>query len=229
MTDLFDPTSWSKIRRAAHGGSPDQKEALNLLAEVYRGPLLKLARLIGIPENDAEDEVQSVLAGVLAPNRLAAMDRGKGRFSHYLATSLKRRWLGHVRAANRQRRDSRLTVSLSDASLESIAGKSEDWSHAIDRALGEQCLAKVRHAMVGEAADPVLAERLWTDLLRLDPPGEGENREPMSDAYRQRLRVFRRDFRQHFREVVSAGLTDPTDLEAECAHLLRLALQGRNE
>lgn len=190
-------------------------------------PLLNLARLIGIPENDAEDEVQAVLASVLAPNRLAAMDREKGRFSHYLATTLKRHWLGRIRSANRQRRDGRRTVQLSDESLESIAGKSYDWSDAIDRALGEQCLAKVRHAMVGEAADPEMAERLWADLLRLDPPGEDKGtRAPMSDAYRQRLRVFRQDFRDHFRDIVAAGLTDPTDLEGECVHLLRLALQG---
>ncbi len=225
VSDLFEPTSWSKIRRAVHGGVRDQGEALNLLAEAYRFPLLKLARMIGVPENDVEDVVQSVLSTVLSPARLATMDRNAGRFSHYLATTLKRHWLGLIRSGNRQRRDGRLTVSLSELTRQPAAARTDEWASAIDMALGVQCLAKVRHTMVEEAADPTMAERLWTDLLRQDFSGE-DAREPMSDAYRQRLRSFRQHFREYFREGVSAGLTDPTDVEGECVYLLRLALQA---
>lgn len=227
MSDLFNPTSWTKIRRAAHGGGEEQETALNALAESYRQPLLHLARCVGIPANDTEDAVQEVMATVLSPAVLGRLDRSRGRFSDYLASVLRNRWRQWVRADRRACRDSRLTEPLGPESEACPAGQDE-WVAVIDARHAVQCLERTRLVLAAEASVPEEFEALWDGIFHLGDQAHAARAAELGispNAYSQRLRGMRRRFRQKFMDEVKAGVTDPADLSAECVHLLKLALQ----
>ena len=228
MNELFDPTSWTKIRHAAHGSGAAQEDSLNTLARAYQKPLLTLARMIGIPTEMTEDAVQEVMASVFSPRNLAAVNPANGRFCHYLAASLRNKWHEHVRHEQRQRRDVRRTMPLDDPMIARLSTK-EGWMEALDAVRAEQCLDEVRTEMESEAPDTDVFLLLWSDLLHLHASsGQAERAMVLGikpDAYRQRLGLMRTKFRRLFRETVAAGLTDPAELEAECLYLLKLALK----
>jgi DNA-directed RNA polymerase specialized sigma24 family protein len=220
MSELFGPTSWSSIRRAAHGEGREQDHALNRLATAYRPPLLALARYTGIPDNDAEDLVQTVLAKAFAPDALAKLNRTKGRFSGWLAALLDNEWKSLLRRQHRQCRDARATCRLNEAGH--LPANVGDVAAFIDMEFAVQCLESVRLELIDEWGDEEDAMRLWCDLFHQNS-GKAF---PKNDAYYQRKAVFKRKFAERLKRRVRKSINDPMNLDIECHDLLLLALRA---
>jgi RNA polymerase sigma factor (sigma-70 family) len=79
---MFHTTVWDVVRAA---GSRDQ-DALNMLAEQYRAPILAFIRSRGISGAQAEDFCHDVFVRVLAGGVIAKADENKGSFRSLLCT-----------------------------------------------------------------------------------------------------------------------------------------------
>jgi DNA-directed RNA polymerase specialized sigma24 family protein len=118
----YPPTHWSLFEPASQG----DREALNVLAGDYRGPLLLLALSMKLESHDAEDAVQSFfMSAIMGQGLLTMADRSKGPFRHYLARSF-RNFVGQVRRRERGTTRSPFTyerIESGDGEAEAASGE----------------------------------------------------------------------------------------------------------
>lgn len=87
--DQFAPTRWSLVVAAGDRQSPQAERALEELCRIYWYPLYGYVRRHGRSREEAEDLTQAFFVRFLEKDRLAGLDREKGRFCAYLLASLK--------------------------------------------------------------------------------------------------------------------------------------------
>ncbi len=112
----FAPTRWSLIVAAREGPSPEARQALSQLCEVYWYPLYAYIRRRGHAADQAQDLTQEFFARLLERDFLGAADPEKGRFRAFLLASCKNFLANeHDRAAAQKRGGGRAPLSLGDA------------------------------------------------------------------------------------------------------------------
>lgn len=87
LPDKFAQTQWTLIVNPSGNGDP---EALERLSRAYWYPLYWFARRKGSGEHDAEDQVQSFFARLLAGRTLKAANKARGKFRTFLLTAFHR-------------------------------------------------------------------------------------------------------------------------------------------
>jgi RNA polymerase sigma-70 factor (ECF subfamily) len=85
----FSTTRWSLILTASQGSTPEARDALSSLCQLYWYPLYAFTRRQGHPPEDSRDLVQGFFTRLLEKNDLAAVDPQRGRFRSWLLASLK--------------------------------------------------------------------------------------------------------------------------------------------
>ncbi len=85
----FATTRWSVVLAAGRRSSPEASAALEDLCQIYWYPLYVYVRRRGYSGEDASDLTQEFFAQLLEKNRLAQVDRGKGKFRSFLLASMK--------------------------------------------------------------------------------------------------------------------------------------------
>lgn len=114
----FATTRWSMVVQAAGASSPESREALAALCQVYWYPLYAYVRRRGHQPAESQDLVQAFFTELLAKNRLRLADQQRGRFRSFLLASLKN-FLAHQwragRAAKRGGALQHLSIDYRDA------------------------------------------------------------------------------------------------------------------
>lgn len=85
----FHTTRWSVVLAAGRDSSPDQKQALAALCEVYWQPLYLFVRRQGHNAADAQDLTQAFFARLLEKNDFAHVRPERGRFRAFLLASMR--------------------------------------------------------------------------------------------------------------------------------------------
>lgn len=85
----FVSTRWSLVAAAGHGSSPESREALTTLCEMYWYPLYAYARRHSANAHDAQDLTQAFFAQLLEKDYLQAADPQRGKFRSFLLTAFK--------------------------------------------------------------------------------------------------------------------------------------------
>lgn len=85
----FATTRWSVVLAAGRRSSPKASAALEDLCQIYWYPLYVYVRRRGYTGDDAADLTQEFFARLLEKNRLAQVDRRKGKFRSFLLASMK--------------------------------------------------------------------------------------------------------------------------------------------
>lgn len=119
-SERFRTTHWSIVLAAGRRSSPDVRDALATLCQIYWYPLYAYVRRQGHSPSDAQDLTQSFFARLLEKNVAGKADRTRGKFRSFLLVSLNhflaKEWR---RAGARKRGDGRVTLSLDLAAGES--------------------------------------------------------------------------------------------------------------
>jgi RNA polymerase sigma-70 factor (ECF subfamily) len=89
---------------AGRQASPDAREALATLCQVYWYPLYAYVRRQGHSATDAQDLTQEFFARLLEKNYVGAADPAKGKFRSFLLASLKHFLANEWRRADAQKR-----------------------------------------------------------------------------------------------------------------------------
>jgi RNA polymerase sigma factor (sigma-70 family) len=102
--ERFCETRWSVVVAAGRQASPDAREALATLCQVYWYPLYAYVRRQGHSAADAQDLTQEFFARLLEKNYVGAADPAKGKFRSFLLVSLKHFLANEWRRADAQKR-----------------------------------------------------------------------------------------------------------------------------
>ena len=86
---VFATTRWSVVLAARQRTSPESSAALETLCQVYWYPLYVYVRRRGYNSHDAADVTQGFFSQLLEKNRIAHVERSKGKFRSFLLASMK--------------------------------------------------------------------------------------------------------------------------------------------
>ena len=87
MTARFRSTSWTLVRDAREGRTPEAREALARLCEDYWQPLYGFVRRLGYDVERARDLTQGFFARLIEKDVLSHADPARGRFRSFPTSS----------------------------------------------------------------------------------------------------------------------------------------------
>jgi RNA polymerase sigma factor (sigma-70 family) len=102
--DCFSTTHWSVVLAAGEAGTPQAREALEVLCRTYWPPLYAFVRRQGHDATESEDLIQEFFARLLRREFPGGVQREGGRFRSYLLTSLRRFLTNEWQRARTQKR-----------------------------------------------------------------------------------------------------------------------------
>jgi len=147
----YPTTQWSLVRAASSDDEDARRDAVGRLVRRY-APVLQthLVRDRGLASDQADDVVQSFLADkVLEDGLIGLADPGRGRFRTFLATSLDRYLVSHIRAERAKKRGGGMShVQLNAESP--VVDPTPLPHHAFDVSWARQVLADAVNAMQAE-------------------------------------------------------------------------------
>jgi RNA polymerase sigma factor (sigma-70 family) len=227
---VFATTHWSVVLQAGTD-SPQGREALGRLYQVYWPPLYWYLRRRGCSAEDAQDLIQGFFTRWLERNWAGRADREKGRFRNFLLGALNHYLSNEWDKARAQKRgggaqilplefdaaENHYTIEPADgttpeacferrwamALLEEVMNRLRQESEREGRG---QAFALLHPCLVGdEAALP------YADLARQLNVSEG--------TIKSAVHRLRQRYRQLLREEIARTVSEPAEVEEELGHL----------
>jgi RNA polymerase sigma-70 factor (ECF subfamily) len=229
--DHFATTHWSVVQAAIVAGpSPESRDALAALCEVYWYPLYGFLRSRGASREDAQDMTQAFFAGVLEKNGLRNADRTKGRFRAFLLTALKNFAANAYDKASAKKRGGgvaplSMEFDTAEGRLQLEPPTTETPEKLFDRrwalTLLDRVLVRIRTEMCAagkQAQFNALSTYLAGDRARSYAETAAEL--SMSEAaVKVAVHRLRRRYRDVLREEISHTVSAPEDIDDELRHL----------
>lgn len=214
----------------AQAAATDPQIARPALAELfqqYQRPLLAVARIKGLSQEDAADAVQEFFCDILEDNWLQNADQERGRFRAFLSVSWKRFLVDHYRKQTAAKRGGAKKVLSLDPQLLTgnwepiISGGSNvddvflrEWAEALIHVTKQEVLSGYVQRGKGE-----LAEQLFPYLTRsLDKESLDQVAHSLflsSTAVKVALHRLRSRFAEMLRCKVAETVVDPAEIDAE--------------
>jgi RNA polymerase sigma-70 factor (ECF subfamily) len=227
----FSATRWSVVL-AATGDLRGAEEALGVLCRAYWYPLYAFARRQGLAPHDAEDATQAFFAHLLSKNKLAHVDRAKGRFRTFLLASFKHFLADeHDRAQTLKRGGGMTFLSIdSVAAEERYALEPHDemspdrlFDRRWARAVIEQALARLQaeYSAAGQAALFAALSPMLGASGTAQPYAEiGATLAMEEGAVKVAVYRLRRRYGAALRAEIAETVATPEEVQVELRHLL---------
>jgi RNA polymerase sigma-70 factor (ECF subfamily) len=240
--NAFEPTAWTMILKAKQDDASSCLQAMDHLCRSYWYPVYAFVRRQGYTGADAQDVTQELLAGLMSPDGLARVDRGRGRFRSYVLGAAK-----HLLAKQHEKE----SAAKRGGNVVKVAIDEQD---AEGRYLHEPADLRTPESLLNFCwAQSVLAEamaRLERDYRASDNGPlfedlrvfieDDKGAVPYEDivarhgkslpAVKSDIRRLRLRYGQKLREVVGETVAAPEDVDEELADLLKvLGERGRQE
>jgi RNA polymerase sigma factor (sigma-70 family) len=233
----FATTRWSQVIAAGQAPTPDSREALSRLCELYWYPLYVYVRRWGYDADQAQDLTQEFFARLLEKHYLRAADPARGRFRSFLLAALKH-FLSNERdragAVKRGGRSTVISLEFENAegrySLEPPDGETPETVYERRWALTllERTLGRLRQEF-DSAGKHVLFARLEGFLTGEQdtlPYAElGPELGMTEGAVKVAVHRLRRRFGALLREEIGETVSEPSQVDDEIRDLFR-ALKG---
>lgn len=223
-------TRWTVVLAAGNDG-PGRDAAMEQFAQAYWYPIYAFIRKRGQEAEAAADLTQEFFAQLLEKNWLAAVDRRGTRFSTLLLNILRNFLVDeHRRETRAKRGGGQMTLSLDLASAEGWFGAEPRTDESPERIFERRfALAVLSSALQRLGADLRAAGRgrqfdaLSPFLSREPERGEYDAAAGSlgisTNAVAAAVLRLRREYRSAVRDEVTAGLTDPLQVDEEMRHL----------
>ena len=233
----FATTRWSQVVAAGALQTPDSREALARLCELYWYPLYGYVRRWGYDADQAQDLTQEFFARLLEKHYLRDADPTRGRFRSFLLASLKHFLSNERDRASAVKRGGRATVLPLE--FENAEGRysreppdTETPETVYERrwalTLLERTLGRLR-AEFDAAGKSALFARLEGHLTgeqdALPYGALGAALEMSEGAVKVAVHRLRRRFGALLREEIAETVADPAHVDDEIRELFR-ALKG---
>lgn len=223
--DLYPNTRWSLLTRASGNDETMVVKALNELARIYQRPIFLAVLARGYGREDAEDHMQSFLAGFIHSGSFQRADPEQGRLRCYLSRALR----NYLNKAYRTERQAPPQTQVRDWSASDPNAPDIEF----DRLWARELFSKAAHQLEQEHSRTAGAKRRFAALRVLLPAN------PVSGLIAQAattlamtesaVRKATSDLRQRLRALLEAEVRQtvgPEDFDSELAYLIEL-LQTR--
>jgi RNA polymerase sigma factor (sigma-70 family) len=228
----FETTRWSLVLSAGGTTSPDSRDALAQLCELYWYPLYAYVRRQGYDQHQAQDLTQGFFTRLLEKKIMASADSQRGRFRSFLLASLKNflnnEW-DHSQA--QKRGGGRHPISLDAQSAESRYANEPAHERSPERLFERRwaltvldlSLAELREQL-SDQGQAVLFDRM-KGALAGQTPGEpyralGEELGMSEAAVKSALHRLRQRLGKIIRGRIAQTVDSPQEIEDELARLL---------
>jgi RNA polymerase sigma factor (sigma-70 family) len=224
---VFPTTHWTTLLVPISQRTEQSQAALNRLFGIYRQPILNYVRTLVRDPQQAEDIAHDFVVRLLSREDLANADRAKGRFRHYLGTSVKNYVITHYQAEDaKKRRLLNRAVSLDDLVPEPCDCDNGEkdftrqwWRATIDEALRR---LRVEWETVGKGelfAD--LEPLLWEKKDQVPIYSVAAKHQMSCTAVRLRKMRLLTRLREMLLVVVGETVGSSAQVEEEIRHLLQ--------
>jgi RNA polymerase sigma-70 factor (ECF subfamily) len=231
MADAFPTTQWS-IVLAARGDRETGRAALETLCATYWYPIYGYIRGRGHDADTARDLTQGFFVDLLDRDFLEPVDPAKGRFRAFLLASLKN-FLSHQRErAQAQKRG----AGVSTISLDAVDAEQRFGREPVDHLTPDQIFERrwgltvmeraMRRLEMVSASRPRQFQRLRAFLTGSEP--DTTYRQVAAElgltegAVKTAVHRMRQDYGQILRDEIAATIANPSDLDDELRHLLKV-------
>ena len=228
---LFSTTQWSLVLAAGDSQSPDSREALAALCQIYWYPIYALVRHLGKDPDQAQDRTQGFFADLLERRVFKVARPERGRFRSFLKTAL-HHYLSHERDRSRAQKrgggEQHLSLDFEDAEsryrLEASDSETPDrlFERRWARALLTSAIERLRRES-RESADGNRVRRLVPFLTGETPhPTYAEVAAELGSseaAVKAAVHRMRRRFGKLLRDEVAQTVGDPSKIDEELRHL----------
>lgn len=226
---VFATTRWSRVILAGDVAAEESQEALASLCRDYWRPLYHFARRRGYSPEDAQDNTQGFILGLLENNGIALANRERGRFRTFLISAFCNYLANERRDAAAQKRGGRLVIESLDAE-ETYALQAADpttpeleyertWAVALlERVMGHlrDEYAKAGRLPLFEALQPFLTGASTRPGYAQIGLELGMSESTVTVA----MHRMRRRYGELLREEVAATVTTAAEVEEELRHLV---------
>lgn len=227
----FATTRWSIVVSAASQSSPDSRQALESLCELYWYPLYAYVLRRVSDVNEAQDLTQAFFAELLAKNYLASATPERGCFRAFLLTAFKnylsKQW---EKARAKKRGGGRVPISLdfqsADSSLKVDPVSSLTPEQLYDRQWAIAMLDQIMRRLRREYDDAQKLEQFegLKGFVIGDHPGmtyaQAAIELRMTEAAaRKAASRMRQRYRELFRDEISQTVSGPGEVEDEIRDL----------
>jgi len=227
----FTTTQWTVVVNAAQADTPEAREALNRLCQVYWSPVFAFVRMKGSDVHTAEDLTQGFFAWLLNKGHLEKADRERGRFRSFLLTYLSNFLLNERARLNCKKRGGDRTILSLDEKTADGLGFEPSHTLTPERAFERQWAL----TLLGNVMDRVREECLNGSKAQLFQLVRGilsgdRDRFSYSEiaaqlnmtegALRTAVSRLRNRHGQLLREEITRTVASPQDVDAEIQHLL---------
>ncbi|MDD2709139.1 MAG: sigma-70 family RNA polymerase sigma factor [Verrucomicrobiae bacterium] len=236
----FPSTHWSAVLSAGSGDTPAAHNALGRICEKYWYPLYVYVRRRGYRHSEAQDLTQDFFAFLLQKESLRVAAPEKGRFRSFLLTSLSHFLSNEWDRQNAAKRGGGRVIPLSqledaDARFQLEPAQSCSADRAFEKiwamTLLENSLRRMEEdwkkhdkSRLFEALKPFL-------MAGAEPPSYEElaSRLGMNvGAVKMAIFRLRRSFRDVLCQEIAQTVDDPTTVEEEIRHFIRILSSPEN-
>jgi len=222
MAERFQTTQWSIVVNAG-GGGDDAKNALTILFETYRPPVLAYVRSRVHNPDDAEDLTQAFFAHVLERDLPARADRERGRFRSFLLKSLNHFLATEWQRGNAQRRGGNVTL-VADEAIETVASEETGPEEAFELEWARTVLREAMQRLEQEA-EAAGRGKMFADfrpyLTENPQPGDYDKIAESAGIRRNTIAVAVHRLRSRLQELVQDVVADTASDAAEIQAELR--------
>jgi RNA polymerase sigma-70 factor (ECF subfamily) len=229
----FASTRWSLVAAAGTGDSPEAREALAALCQMYWYPIYAYARRRLPRANDAQDMTQAFFARLLEKDYLQAADRTRGKFRAFLRTAFDHFLANEQERTNAQKRGGGRSMLPLDFQSGELRYSREPEDHATPEAiyerrwamtLLEQSLARLRQEFT-DAGKQDLFESLKDTLTgegTAEPYGRIAQKLGLSEpAVKVAVHRLRRRYGELLREEIAHTVDTAEEIEDELRDLFQ--------
>ncbi|MBI2933668.1 MAG: sigma-70 family RNA polymerase sigma factor [Planctomycetes bacterium] len=226
----FQPTLWSVVLRAKDPASPERRDALERLLQIYWKPAYFFLRGRGLDVEAAKDIAQGFFTAFLERDALRHVERGRGKFRTFLLTSLENYLADEKDRARAQKRGGgRPPLSLDFADAEREFSREPEARESPDRLFRRKWALRV----IGNAFDALRrgfeeAGRIAEfEALRRHLSATATEAPSYADVAKQlgvsetevKVRIHRA--RRRYREAILAEIRSYTETEGDAQEELR--------
>lgn len=233
MSAAFNTTQWTVIILAGDSESAGGTQAFGKLCRAYWQPIYTFNRANGATHEDSEDLTQSFFQHLIVNELPSGVNPAKGRFRTWLLAVLKNFLATEHRHDTRQKRGgpNLQTVTLEDAHHELVDPATpsrifeREWARSVLANALERLRVESDHA--GQLDRFTVLQASLFDLTK----GEGATEAQATalgisqNAAKIALSRLRQRYRELLRIEVSRLVEDPSEVDAEIAHLVHVLTQ----
>jgi RNA polymerase sigma factor (sigma-70 family) len=227
----FSTTQWSLVLTAGDSQSPDSREALATLCEIYWYPIYALVRHLGSDPDRAQDLTQGFFTELLERRFFKVAKSERGRFRSFLKTAL-HHYLSHERdrARARKRGGGKRPLALDFDDAESRYRLEATDNQTPDKLFERRWARAMLTRAIGRLREETRASADEDRLLRLVPFLTGETPHPTyaqvaaelgssESAVKSAVHRMRKRFGKLLRDEVAQTVGDPKEIDEELRHL----------